>query len=681
MSKRIQIRRGLKTNLPTLSVGELGFCTDTKELFIGTNESTNKLIGGGGIIKVTHAELRTIRDAGELVPGQQYQITDYEFTTSQEDTSAANHPFDIIVTADSSYTLSENAKATERANNNPKVTVRVGNYMDNDYTTDNAYVDSNLVPFTEANLHNINITVDGIQAVKGGIPLNGYTWKNTAHYGSYYLGGDEIHHTGYMHFFYISGMDYPINYVWAEEQFRRMDDTSVYVTISLGTYYSKSNLNAWELKYSLDNNDTRFLWADTTNGKGVIYYLKDDFGNECPYDFKNALFKRFKITAVTHSTFEWLKNKVVDSNFNGNFNEGSNFIYFGIANNWSDPGRVTVSTTDFKWMYTFGVFEEFKSIIGEVEGYRPVENSYRDGSVPKRIYDFVYNGSSHVAFDNIIKEYHTYVIIDDKQYPVIALNSIVITGLIIYEEDLGGGQNVGTKLPTNNFFGEDCYQNSLGYIHDNKFGEWVRSNYIGARSSGNTFKGSLQNSKLAPDFSNNMLGDYCSHIFTGGNCSDNKFGDFCSYLTFAENCYGNIIGHSNHYIEAGVSFLHNIIGNKNRELIFGFDAKFNKFGDNNTGIVLGNECTYNTFEDLIGSLSNSYPGPRFIFPNLTKRVIMKSNIRKTTAGNINIVVPAVPLAAGINIEFRKVSSTAIMHSWHQADGDLIVDFQTINTLE
>lgn len=56
-------------------------------------------------------------------------------------------------------------------------------------------------------------------------------------------------------------------------------------------YFSNSDLNAWEVKYCLDNDPTRFAWGDTTNGKGVIYYMKDEFNNECPYDFKNIMFK------------------------------------------------------------------------------------------------------------------------------------------------------------------------------------------------------------------------------------------------------------------------------------------------------------------------------------------------------------------------------------------------------
>lgn len=38
MANKIQIKRGLKEDLPQLSAGELGFCTDTEEVFIGNGE-------------------------------------------------------------------------------------------------------------------------------------------------------------------------------------------------------------------------------------------------------------------------------------------------------------------------------------------------------------------------------------------------------------------------------------------------------------------------------------------------------------------------------------------------------------------------------------------------------------------------------------------------------------------
>ena len=58
------------------------------------------------------------------------------------------------------------------------------------------------------------------------------------------------------------------------------------------TYFANSKLEAWELKYALKGED-KYLWVFDNNRemKGVIYYMKDEWGNECPYDFKNIKFR------------------------------------------------------------------------------------------------------------------------------------------------------------------------------------------------------------------------------------------------------------------------------------------------------------------------------------------------------------------------------------------------------
>lgn len=60
-------------------------------------------------------------------------------------------------------------------------------------------------------------------------------------------------------------------------------------------HFSNTPLWKWELKYDLDNDKNKYSWAPyaengAIQGKGVIYYMKDEFGNELPYDFKNILF-------------------------------------------------------------------------------------------------------------------------------------------------------------------------------------------------------------------------------------------------------------------------------------------------------------------------------------------------------------------------------------------------------
>ena len=58
------------------------------------------------------------------------------------------------------------------------------------------------------------------------------------------------------------------------------------------SYFDNNDLAAWELKYSVYNNVNKYNWADETSGKGVIYYLKDEFNNEAGFDFKSALFTK-----------------------------------------------------------------------------------------------------------------------------------------------------------------------------------------------------------------------------------------------------------------------------------------------------------------------------------------------------------------------------------------------------
>lgn len=58
------------------------------------------------------------------------------------------------------------------------------------------------------------------------------------------------------------------------------------------TYFANSNLGAWQIWYDIENDTNKYKWADTTNGKGVIYRLIDERNNDLPYDFKNIQFYR-----------------------------------------------------------------------------------------------------------------------------------------------------------------------------------------------------------------------------------------------------------------------------------------------------------------------------------------------------------------------------------------------------
>jgi len=61
------------------------------------------------------------------------------------------------------------------------------------------------------------------------------------------------------------------------------------------TYAPDAKPEAWEIHYTIDNDPTKYAWADSTNGKGVIYYMKDEHNNSAWYDFKNIQFLRYAL--------------------------------------------------------------------------------------------------------------------------------------------------------------------------------------------------------------------------------------------------------------------------------------------------------------------------------------------------------------------------------------------------
>ena len=79
----------------------------------GTNPSNSKDIATylPNMVYIRYEDLKALRGNDQLVPGQQYRITNYTCTTSTAGTKSAGHKFDIIVTADSNNKLNEEARA------------------------------------------------------------------------------------------------------------------------------------------------------------------------------------------------------------------------------------------------------------------------------------------------------------------------------------------------------------------------------------------------------------------------------------------------------------------------------------------------------------------------------------------------------------------------------------------
>ena len=391
---------------------------------------------------ITYSELKALRDAGKLVPGMCYRITDFVTTTKTTGTQSAGNQFDIIVQAESAYTLSENARA--------------------------------------------------------------------------------IRHEG-------------------------------------DTYFLRARLEAWQLKYCLDNDTDRFAWADTENGKGVIWYMKDEYGNEAPYDFKNIMFARYKISAMT-GTATSLVNQYL-----GFFDiDNSNVMY---------PSGATL-TGDAVYRYTF---------------------DYLTGTTSKDTSIYQASRTSINVHDNEIRSYFP------NNQKATKLTNITLGGTSYascYENKFDAnsrnwaiaGEVYGNKVGTNgynNSVGQSFQYNSVGNnCYNNSVGNWFANNSVGIYFQNNSVGQSFQYNSVGQSFAYNSVGNNCYNNSVGNNCYNNSVGNWFTNNSVGNEFRGNSVGQYFRYNTVENWFANNSVGNGFGSNTVGNCCYNNLIADNIYGINL-----------------------------------------------------------------------------------------------
>lgn len=233
------------------------------------------------------------------------------------------------------------------------------------------------------------------------------------------------------------------------------------------TYFNGNNLGAWELWYDLDNNTSKYEWADAENGKGVIYRMIDDKDNDCPYDFKNALFLNTTLT--------------------------------------------TIITTD-KYYYTFSYV---------------IEDRLYDGSANTRIKG-CYGNSMEVHFTNNKKTLNLNVFRNTSFTDTCSSN---IFNTSCNNNTFGSScyRNTFGSSCYKNTFNQNCYCNNFrDYCYNNTFKSFCQYNTFGHSCSNNTFGYNFNYNTFGNDCDYNTFGSYCHHNIFGQGCSSNIFGDYVS---------------------------------------------------------------------------------------------------------------------------------------------------------
>ena len=414
------------------------------------------------MIEISHTDLVTLKDSSQLIPGQQYRIIDYVTTTSETNARSAGHQFDIIVTADSKNKLNENVRAIQHAG-------------------DTYFANSKLEAWE------LKYPLVEKYVIHAGEEANTELWnKNT-----------YVYNNSNMKFQYSGTFEYngETYYIWREEssEFAVLTTERDYTTNNLQYHNGDFSLTPKVVTY-LRNDETytghvnnSYIVAATSDSiyvdhfyievyPGNIYYMKDEFGNECPYDFKNIQFKRYKITSSTAPTD--LVGKYATSN----------------------AYNVTVNTSTTYWCYTFST------------------TSLKDASL---------DGYSNNVYNNIIPKY--------KNGSSIKLNDIVFVGTGNYGNRFGVNcynSTFGSNCYSNTF-GNECYRNTFGdKCYYNTFGNNCYSNTFGNYCQYNTFGNYCQYNTFGSHLEESQFGDGVQYfgITTGSMTSKPAASDTKSYF-------------------------------------------------------------------------------------------------------------------------------------------------------
>ena len=512
-------------------------------------------------ISVSHSELKTLRDNAQLVPGSYYRIIDFKTTVNYPYVYSANKKFDIVVTAISNNKLSEDAKALWTSTPGTNDVAMGASIAYNHNLTPSSWGD-NAVP-------------QELRDIVGDKAIKSIYWTHDMTAGDVILG--SVTYTGGNHQIYIVGMAYidstgqlvvsdfhnghtgnvhvnntytftaPKNcsggkfYIYIETSTEELD-ASAKADINKITYtFSENEIASWELKYCLDNDTNRFNWANT-NGTGVIYYMKDRHGNECPYDFKNIM---YGADGQQYYTFDY--------NVNGVHYDGST-KYPNLCYNNIISACVSGSKMELPLNY-------FKNNDGSACHTNKIDtNSYENVFGPNCSGNVIGSLCRMNTFGpNCSKNILNIECSSNKFADGCSSNTLGAACSINEFNGANSSYNILGNMCNNNKFGSNCsYNNLMQFSTDNKFGDFCQSNTFDVYCTNNDFASyslrvslgkKCQYNKFTTSAAGTTKRNYTQCVHVGDNCSYNYFWNSNTNSVYMQNIhiYEGVSGTSSSY--------------------------------------------------------------------------------------------------------------------------------------
>lgn len=484
-----------------------------------TDSNFSSLLAKNGLIEVKWQELKDKRDNGELIPGSLYRIIDYNCTTTQENTQSAGHQFDIVLLALSENKLAEEGWAMEHPTDVYDVTLSDG-------VTKKCYINF------DAPLYNGEHVVNIVDIET----LLGYAQAE-----SYQIDINQENKTAISEDIMSGDLDNP-------------DATY--------NYFQNSNLSAWKVWYCLDNDKSRFAWADndkafnisyqgedyqmvrdTSNDvQGLYAWSNDDIGtlytnNETPqigdnlYWQDGTLAEENELTKGIYFTGRGVIYRLIDE-FNNDIKYDFKNIQFKrkITNGQYDATNGTET-----WCYTLNLWYDGMcqdaSIVGNTlpndEGF--INGVYDNKFGCATAFDLYLEGVSTFAFalgDNVVLS------LDDTGY-YYGIFSNTIEDRFIFN-------TIGNFSFCGNTIGRSFQGNIIGANFDNNtIGSDFKNNTINSSFHFNTIGNSFGSNIINKSFRVNIVGNNFNNKTINDNTSGKNYGNNGVELA-TKNDIGNI---------------------------------------------------------------------------------------------------------------------------------------------
>lgn len=442
---------------------------------------------------------------------------------------------------------------------------------------------------------------------------------------------------------YATSAEHPFDLIVLAIENNKLDEHAIAVQHSGDTYFANSNLLAWDIKYTIENDNTKYSWADTVNGKGVITFMRDEFGNEACFDFKNIMNLQFALVPSENAT-----RKVVSYHYSlsGNCISRMGSLYdvfltlkgaitvpyeskFDTQSfNGVDAINLVVFITDVRkstldspmnWTYMLMGLSQMTgstidlatlaSLLGTTE---QVLSSMTERQVIRQLF----NADFYYTFDFVdnqsIDTHLDYSLQGGKcNGNKISHTSDAFTTLLA---QMNEGQ--GTVIPhglnvctfENTTYGVDNFD---GRCVDNVIGSNSLLCVFGKECSRNKIKDFCINIKITNNCYDNSISNYCTKCIFGHNSTANNIEQECSsiYLLYGAN-YNTVLQHCEEITFGIADSNSNFINSKCNSIII--DGSHNSFGNDCQNITFSSYCNHISLGDGCEGISLVNRGYKYI---------------------------------------------------------------------